>query len=1121
MVPHSAFVFHILWKRDRTWLSARLLDLYRANSLNLPMMFEHIQEQGWLHDLIALNNDLSLDLAAFAHGKGLFDLDTWLANTGQSITVLHALTRFLDARATDEQQVHRDAPPTATPLTVKSVYSLLSFLNRAELPEADRIQLQRVCVSAYPRLINYGSGYDAIIDDNGADGNAMSADADAKMQESFRVMYNGEMQVSEIIDMLKRYKTSEDPAEQDLFACMVFGLFDEFNCFGEYPVDALATTAALFGDIIKNNLLPQIPEQVGVAMVLEAVHDYDAEHGMFKFGLQALLHFQIRLKEWTLFAKCLLAIPALRGTEIYPIAERAARDGDDSKRHMIADGIFEAEPTVRPFSCLSVDPPLRDPDFYEEPSETDQEIVQFILNNLSDTTLDSKADELSSKLREPYQQWFAYYFVNTRVKPQLNYHGVYLELLDRLNDKMLWAEVLRETYASVVHMLNAQSTMSRPRTERLPLVIPFVCKVLAAAKDSLVFKPPSAWTMEIVQVLAELYHHFELKIQLKFEIEILCDALGVKVASVEPSDAVRTQPAEELEDELPFDIGAENNDGFSEFPYSRRAAPERYSANQMLPGLQDLVANLKHNYPLPGPNAALEARLQEVFSAADFATEPDAEKLRSSAHVSVRSLAGSLALVTCKDPLRSGMTNNIRLMIERQMPEQQVHDGIILMFVNDNIEDVCRVVESAAEDASVGEIDAQIEDIVQARKDGTYLEPAVPRWASFVPDPFKLNANMGGLNRDQLAIYQDFARPARAMALHLNNISQDSSRHAHDIVNEGYASMQTLTTPGEGSHLPRGSAAPLAHGQRMNGFTEGNAVGDRIQDLTVEIIRNAQMIAAQTPAADPSQDRSIQDAWTSIRMLLQGLPSSSREAFTKGPIADLAGFIFSEPNPTVSNVLAEVLRLLCNFSDSAGQEAQSWYPRFEDERNLNPVASAVLIKYNLVDVKRIDAIVAFALLRRKPASLDFFGKLVDGLLLGHNTGNLRADFWSSMLALAKWPGDDLLIVHVNDIVQKLGSSPSARMNGSTNLDSQAQTGYILEEWMRLEQNGASKSSTLAFLTQLLTSGIVSSNERLAIFLFSCVELSLDAFSNYPLEIDMAQDGSNVAYTFVDSMSISS
>lgn len=42
-----------------------------------------------------------------------------------------------------------------------------------------------------------------------------------------------------------------------------------------------------------------------------------------------------------------------------------------------------------------------------------------------------------------------------------------------------------------------------------------------------VFKPPNPWTMGIMNVLAELHMEPDLKLNLKFEIEVLCKTLSI------------------------------------------------------------------------------------------------------------------------------------------------------------------------------------------------------------------------------------------------------------------------------------------------------------------------------------------------------------------------------------------------------------------------------------------------------------------------------------------------------------------------------------------------------------------------------------------------------------------
>ena len=59
----------------------------------------------------------------------------------------------------------------------------------------------------------------------------------------------------------------------------------------------------------------------------------------------------------------------------------------------------------------------------------------------------------------------------------------------------------------------------------------------------------------------------------------------------------------------------------------------------------------------------VELFCDNVSCSQDFAVEPDEQRMRKAAHLMVGSLAGSLALVTCRDPLRTSLTNRLRSLL--------------------------------------------------------------------------------------------------------------------------------------------------------------------------------------------------------------------------------------------------------------------------------------------------------------------------------------------------------------------------------------------------------------------------------------------------------------------------
>ena len=74
------------------------------------------------------------------------------------------------------------------------------------------------------------------------------------------------------------------------------------------------------------------------------------------------------------------------------------------------------------------------------------------------------------------------------------------------------------------------------------VTIPFVCKLLEQTTKSRVFRPPNPWLMAILRLLAELYFYADLKLNLKFEIEVMCKNTNIELKDIEPSNVLQINP---------------------------------------------------------------------------------------------------------------------------------------------------------------------------------------------------------------------------------------------------------------------------------------------------------------------------------------------------------------------------------------------------------------------------------------------------------------------------------------------------------------------------------------------------------------------------------------------------
>jgi len=1216
------FVMHSLWLHDRTWVAARMVEFYQQDPMLLQLIFDHAQEQGWLDLLLTIQSSFAVDLATYAHGKGHCNLEEWAqphVSTMGPPAFARAIQDFLRTKLDDESAVqrarsgspHEVVNPQTQPLAIKTIYLLLLLINDA-LPDEDVGPFFRQCLGVYPRLFNYGDveKIDDIIEANGNTelGHVLPEETSGGMEEQYKAMYGGTTSPDELITQLKRWKESENPADQDLFAAMMHGLFDEYNCFGEYPNEALATTAVLFGGLVQFHVLSAVAEQAAIYMIFEAVQGWGPDDSMYRFGLQAMVHFVPRLAEWPHLAERILHTPSLQDTQAVDAAqkvlddlqqENAATNGDtvNGITNGTLDDEFPVDAPNPPFSSIQIDPPLR-PDVYEDPDEEASDKVMFVLNNVSKRNMEEKFKDLQSALEEKHHHWFAHYLVEELAKTQPNFQGLYLQLLESFDKKILWQEVLRETYASCAKMLNAESTMNSSLdrnslknlagwlgsltlardqpilhrnlsfkdllfegqdTQRLIVAIPFACKALHYAKDSKVFKPPNPWIMELLSMLSELYHCFELKLNLKFEIEVLCKDLKLDIKDIEPADMIRNRRLIQ-ENNLLQHFATDGPEGFGDvhiMGLSKRAPNERFSPEAVIQAIPDLggllqIPQAAGNVTQPQlrtifVNAAQQAIFEIIapvversvtiaaISAAeliqkDFSAEPDVDKLRSSAHTMVKSLSGSLALVTCKEPLRMSIMNNIRILASRNLPEQ-LPEGQIIMFVNDNIDTVCGLVERAAEEHSKAEIDAQLAEYMETRRrhsadrpNEPFNNPPISRWAQLIPEPYKLDLN--GLNRQQLALYEDFGRQARITpAQHANNQSQDNNRQIPDVLTDSY--LPSLT-PGETPALPRQTPQQQrmhpAQGPQGQHQVNGYASTPDLYARVLQLLQELQQAARESPEehiGEVGEDSPIRRIFAQLHGLISSVGDSQKDALCSWTGEECFYPIFDAPQKRLEiEVFVRLLKHLSELSLTAGRDIVMRLSQIvevdKDDRIFDGGVVVALLAEHLFDMQHVDNFTSKALRQRNPLVLGFLNGLLDEVLLGDVPVALRSDFVFTYEALCQRLMEEPGLDNGREIMSKL-QAPVGHANGVPSPpqdEKHDQLEYMFEEWICLQRKDTSERSYVAFVRQLHEGRMLADPNDAAAFFRACLEMSSNQFTRASSQPWGSQDA---PYVYIDAL----
>ena len=800
----------------------------------------------------------------------------------------------------------------------------------------------------------------------------------------FQKIYTSDMTIAEVIQLLKRFKSSTDPREQEIFRCMIHNLFDEYRFFHKYPEKELQVTGRLFGTLIQHQLVSSITLGIALRYVLEALRK-DPEQGgsnekMFRFGKISLEQFRSRLNEWPQYCSHLVQIQHLpkHCIELFTEAQRAISNPNpsasttgsgtdstggigmvagaqvDGKGDQVASltrgvediAIVDAEgnkiPNIQPLApnldsevmnrtrrtideMYAVNNALSSQGEPPQPPEGTRDQILFIVNNIAKSNVDQKTGELKGILGESYYTWFANYLIVKRVSTQPNLHSTYLTVIDILDDRNLLNAILNSGYQSITTLLQSskittsssersllrnlgmwlgQLTLARNKpilqrrcdlkelvlwgyeSGRLIAVCSFVAKTIEGCRDSKVFRPPNPWLMALLGVLRELYDIEDLKMNIKFEVQVLCKNIGVKIEDVPKSDLISKSalPVKERNPDFNVKNGANSTAspsllqstspslqanqtptlssssphsqqhldvgggvggvaGISEFTLSAGVAgggshgveqtviPNLASHVVINPSLQVLSSNFSLRRLIPvAVDRAIREIIQPVVERSvtiacvtskemilkDFVAEANENHLRRSAHLMVSNLAGSLALVTCKEPLRLSICNHIRTLFSSTNLESNMLEQIILVCSNENLDLGCMLIERAATEKAVRDIDEALTSAIQVRRkhreagsgggvfmDTSALSKSAAKYAKDLPDAMK--PATGGLLQSQVLVYEAFKR----QRTNLNGTSANAMlggasaiRQASPVALSGQAGQSPNLPP-----LPPGSSS--------------------------------------------------------------------------------------------------------------------------------------------------------------------------------------------------------------------------------------------------------------------------------------------------------------------------
>ncbi|EKM82840.1 hypothetical protein AGABI1DRAFT_97790 [Agaricus bisporus var. burnettii JB137-S8] len=1153
--PNHQLVFMRIWQINPGYLTTAFREFYDDNNLNITRILDVAQDLKILEALLEVQPfTFALDVAALASRREYLNLEKWLQDhvTRYDGEFLHSVIAFLEAKMDSEKACRLSETPMESrtmPLNAHVVTVILRVLRSSteHMFEGDVeacLEVRNTCLQIHPRLMNLIPGNET---EPGFAVMSYPADIEAEVDNIYKQMYDTATSIDDVINMLRRFKASKNPRDHELFSCMLHFLFDEYRFFqSDYPSRELALTAYLFGSLIRHQLIDYIPLGIAIRYIIDALGC--APHtNLFKFGMQALNQFEFRLVEWRPLCETLLQIPHF---------VEARPDFAANIQHILATGGTTDHVDLQMLTLASSSEPVPDPspifisikaDKIEEeiipPPEELSDKILFIVNNLAPSNFDAKIEEMREQFVDDYSRWFAHYLVDQRVSSEPNNHTLYLRFLDSLNRKDLSRYVLHETFVKAQAMLNAERTLQSGSdrgtlknvgswlgtitlardqpikhknlsfkdlliegytSNRLIVAIPFVCKTLEPCARSKIFRPPNPWLMAVVSLLAELYHHAELKLNLKFEIEVLCKALDINLDSIEATRVIRSRPTENFPDyggDLAPGVVGDGlmQDGVMLPPQN----DNQRTINNHIEGILSALSLQVHIDPQLSPfnvNQAFKRAVQLAVDQSvrdiivpvversvtiagistrelvtkDYATEPNEEKLKKAGHLMAQKLAGSLALVTCKEPMRTNLTTQLRQFLNNQgFTEQLVPEQVIHVLIRDNLEIACAAIEKVAMERAVADVEDNFAVSIESRRrhrelrnPGPYYDPNTPHssFALGLPEPLRIKS--GGVQNVQAAVYEDFV--------------SDESMHGH------------------------------------------REIMDRFQVFT----RDLEAIMIQLPIQSLSALPPSHDVRHLVRQILYLAVEASDRPHTPLIMSQaIVKKLYNTPSQLGREVYVALLEQLCHSFEEVAKEAIEWLLYANDERKYIAPVTIALLKSQLINIGVTDQQLAKSLSSDpRPSLLTYAAGLIRECLTADPPVASQHQFPYTIDVLDQISKagkanedvnrllDDLRGVRRTPaVVDVIPRQPSANAETEQLRDKL----YVwFQQWVNIFQRSHSpEKSFVPFITQLTKQGILKVEDMSSLFFRVCAEASVNSYVKCVASNDFAY-----AFQALDAMS---
>lgn len=867
------------------------------------------------------------------------------------------------------------------------------------------------------------------------------------------------------------------------------------------------------------------------------------------------------------------------------------------------------------------------------PTEAARDQILFIVNNIAKSNVEAKTNELRSVMEESHHNWFANYLIVKRVSTQPNLHQTYLAVIDLMDSPPLLKAVLTSGYHNITKLLQSskittsssersllrnlgmwlgQLTLARNKpilqrrcdlkelllwgyeTGRLIAVCSFVAKTVEGCKESKVFRPPNPWLMAVLGVMRELFEVEDLKMNIKFEVQVLCKNIGVRIEDIPKSDLVArcTPPVKEKNPD--FNVKS-SNQTVSPSPVSHTSPPtsaatplqtsplpparpqdivldaERDSQLQqeqtVIPNLASHIVINPSLYASSASHAALrrvvplavDRAIREIIQpvversvtiacvttqqliSKDFALEPNEMQLRKAAHLMVSNLAGSLALVTCKEPLRVSIGNHLRSFLAQSTGvDQNVLEQVVQVCSNENLELGCMLIEKAATEKAIRDIDEALAPAIQLRRkhseSGTpFVDSTALKTSKFPPDlPDSMKPSVGGLSPAQALVYDGFQRQRSAVTPALPP-SGGPSQQGH-VVSGASPQMAGKPSPQPSPNLQPMSqpAANLSMAQALESYQHALS---RIDSALKNVLVQAQGrdVSLSMLGGDHEILARLRDIIHITQCTVQGMRMESALTFAESVFKRLVETVSVNDSLRLEVMVGilEALRDACGGARKFTPDMIAWLSQYatfnlsdEANRKLHRDILTLLMRARLLRAPEVDTYFANNLdggrnMAWVELALSFIRhSLAEGLALTYEfakvfdiVSKMRPSNTAVRKQLQKWLTDIRALASSRE-EQKGPGGASGAASAASRDTVREHVMVLLDRWLRV-WNSSSDQVFGQYLQLLHQYGVLKTEEAADRFFRIACEICVEACVKSGQN---SGDSSTLVYTVIDALS---